>query len=204
MKKKIAKTLLLCSLVGIVGVGGTYSYFTGHDEVDNSVTVGHLTTEVREDYPDNQKITIDKTSNPSVKKVVSVTNNVNGGKGSVPCWVRVELTYSNSDIASGLILQGLNTTDWIKDGDWYYYKKVLGTGETTSNLITGYSIDTNRVNSRYKDYIKDFSVNVYEESVPSEITELNTVGSGNSQAKTTERSFGSGKEAFTYFATARK
>ena len=201
MKKKMVKTLLLCGLVGAVGVGGTYAYFTGNDSAVNSVTVGNLTTSINEDYPSGQKITADSNAVPSIKKVVAVSND---GEESVDCYVRVELSYSNSDISKGLTLQGLNTTDWVKSGNWYYYKKVLKSGQKTSNLMTGYSINVNKIDTTYKDYIDTFSVNVYEESVPVSITETITPGHGNVKAVTQVKNFSTPQEAFTYFETARK
>lgn len=66
--------------------------------------------------------------NPSYPKKVWVTNDGNG-EALVDCYVRAEVTFSNSDIGQAVTLEGLNTADWTLGGDgFYYYKHILKKG----------------------------------------------------------------------------
>ena len=86
------------------------------------------------------------------------------------CYVRMSLSYSNDDIGRGVKLTGLDTANWVynsQDG-YYYYRKKISEGEKTTPLCTGFQIDPQKIDDTYRDSIKDFEINVYEEAVQAE------------------------------------
>ena len=86
------------------------------------------------------------------------------------CYVRMSLSYSNDDIGRGVKLTGLDTANWVynsQDG-YYYYRKKISEGEKTAPLCTGFQIDPQKIDDTYRDSIKDFEINVYEEAVQAE------------------------------------
>ena len=86
------------------------------------------------------------------------------------CYVRMSLSYSNDDIGRGVNLTGLDTANWVynsQDG-YYYYRKKISEGEKTTPLCTGFQIDPQKIDDTYRDSIKDFEINVYEEAVQAE------------------------------------
>lgn len=86
------------------------------------------------------------------------------------CYVRMSLSYSNDDIGRGVKLTGLDMANWVynsQDG-YYYYRKKISEGEKTAPLCTGFQIDPQKIDDTYRDSIKDFEINVYEEAVQAE------------------------------------
>lgn len=161
-KKVILGALFLS---GVLTVGGTAAYMTTTVQRVNKVAVGQNTTVIEENFPDPPALLV--TENPEYEKKVWVTNRTSAEDGyNVNCYVRVALSYSNSDIGKAVILKNLNTTDWVYGSDgYYYYTKILNEGKTTPALFTGFSIQSDKVQNAYKEYIQDFSISVYEESV---------------------------------------
>lgn len=94
-------------------------------------------------------------ANTSYKKQVSIKNT-----GTIPCYVRVFAEASNSEIPVSI---NYNTTDWKKNGDWWYYGRVLEPNETTSALIS--SVKVGNISDDEKE---NFQVIVYSESVQSD------------------------------------
>lgn len=163
---RIKKTVVVCLLGGLLCMGTTTAYFSDHEETVNILVPGHNTTEVEEVFPSPPPQNPDL--NPNYEKTVWVSNA--GGTNSecsVPCYTRISLSYSHSDISKALYFKNLNTTDWIynsQDG-FYYYRYVLQKGEKTKPLFTGFYIDSAKVEDKYKKQIPFFSIHVYEESV---------------------------------------
>lgn len=105
--------------------------------------------------------------NTDITKKIWVTNREQGAEGmSVDCFVRVSLEYSNSDIGRAVTMKGLNTTDWVySDDGFFYYKNVLKEGESTRPLCTGFMVEAGKIEKTYWEELKDFQIQVYEESV---------------------------------------
>lgn len=150
-----------------LGIGGTAAYLTSFDQKENTVAVGHNTTETEEEFPDPTPIPVDE--NPEFVKKVWVTNCSSGEEGfNVDCYVRVSLGYSNNDIGDAVILKNLDTDNWVyKNDGYYYYRYVLKEGESSKPLFTGFSIDSSRVDDTYLNQIQEFKIQIYEESVQS-------------------------------------
>lgn len=171
MKKKIrGLSFVLPVLIMIAGAkcGMTSAYFSAYDAKNNITSVAHNDTLIEEEFPIVTPTPI--SQNPKYTKKVWVSNKSTSLESILAdCYVRVRISYSNADIGAAVQLLGLNTVDWIKEEDgFYYYKKVLRKNENTSALISGYQIDSSKVEDEYKKLISDFEVNVYEESVQAE------------------------------------
>lgn len=138
---------------------------TDYDQKLNLAAVGRNTTVIEEEFPNPDPTPV--TENPEYIKKVWVTNRTSAQSGyNVDCYVRVSLSFSDSDIGRAVSLRNLNTTDWEYHGDgYYYYRKVLKEGQSTTPLFTGFSIQSDQIDPACKATVKDFSISVYEESV---------------------------------------
>ena len=133
--KKPLVALIVLLLIGVVGV--TFAYFTTTETVPNVFQIGgSYSSKIEETFVPET----DWLPGEEVEKIVNVMNT-----GEIPMVVRVkytegwsmygssELTGKLADDTDAVIINGLDTagTKWIKDGEWWYYYKVLGAGETT-------------------------------------------------------------------------
>ncbi len=170
MKRNRIKGMSVVFCLGILlCTKTTKAYFSDWDQLVNILKVGCNTTEIEEKFPQPTPKPLD--GNPEFQKTVWVSNNSSGEAGeSVPCYVRLTLSYSNSDIAKALTYLNLNTSDWIynEKDNYYYYKHILEKDTKTVPLFTGFRIDSTKVNDNYKDRISDFRIHIYEESVQAE------------------------------------
>ena len=164
-KRKTAPVLCAGCMFCLLGIGATAAYLTSWDEAENLVAVGQNTTEIVEEFPDPTPVPVEE--NPEYPKKVSVRNSAEGKNGShVDCYVRMSVGYSHSEIAQGIVWKELDTENWIhgKDG-YYYFKKPLKEGESTTPLFTGFMIDSSKVDTAYLELIPEFEIQIYEESV---------------------------------------
>lgn len=158
---------MLLLLAGAAGYEGTQAYLSSFDQRTNTATVGYNETSIQEEFPDITPTPV--SEKPQYIKNVQIVNQ--GGKAETSlsdCFVRAELSYSDSDIGKAVVLEGQNKKDWIYRDGFYYYKNILKKGESTSPLFTGFHIDPQKVNGKYQELINDFEINVYEESVQAE------------------------------------
>ena len=164
--KAIKKSLYLLILAGMIGIGTTSAYFSAYDNINNQMAVGRNETEIEEYFPG-------PTPTPAgedlefLKTVVISNNNSGENMSDVECYVRAMISYSNYDIGKAISLIGLDTSNWIfnsSDG-YYYYKKSLEKGESTTPLMKGFKVDQSEVDKQYLEKIGDFHINIYEESV---------------------------------------
>lgn len=150
-KKIIAALAGVMILTGAVSFGA-HAYFTSQDTAKTAFKIVKIDTEIEEE--------IDPNTN---QKKVSIQN-----VSTSDCYVRVRITTSPEQVMEALKLEGLNEEDWFvvnKDGiNYYYYKYVLKSKETSQPLFTGYSLD--------KEIFKSLNItpgnvdiSVYEESV---------------------------------------
>ena len=110
--------ITVASVVAILGVtiGSTYALLTSTtDNLINKFSVGSVDTELKETIS-------------GLNKKPYVTN-----IGKSDCLVRMRVTISPSDVGIGLDLPG---SDWVKDGEFYYYQGVLAPTKETSPLFT--------------------------------------------------------------------
>lgn len=96
-KKKVAQALGIVTLVGVIGAGsvsGVSAYFTDTAEKTNTVTVGNVTTDLKEPewdkVPENEKTDI--TPNQTIKKDPQITNS---GKNDAFVFLEVQVPVKN-------------------------------------------------------------------------------------------------------------
>ena len=170
MKWKIIKNAVLsAAFCSLFMIGTSQAYFTDSHVCVNTTFAGGNTSKIEEDFPHSDPKPLDQ--NPEYQKKVWVENKTSGVPGQqVDCYVRVSLSYSNYDVAEGLTLHDLNTTEWIYDTQtgYYYYKYPLKEGECTKPLFDGFHIDYAYTTDTCKEGVKDFYIQVYEESVQAE------------------------------------
>ena len=124
--------LLALVLILVCTVGGTVAYLVTHtDPVVNTFTPGKVSCQVEEKFEGN-----------NVKTEAVVKNT-----GNVPAYIRVAVVANTIDAQGNItgmadLSEGwLNETDWMKSGDFYYYKGVVQPGDVTANLLTAAGID---------------------------------------------------------------
>lgn len=168
--RKQTSVIILCAgcLAVLFAAGGTAAFLTFSDRTENLITVGQNTTRIVEEFPDPTPVPIEE--NPEYRKKVTAVNAAEGKNGSqVECYVRMAVGYSHSDISRGVILNGLDTENWVLAEDGYYYFiKPLKEGESTTPLFTSFRIDSSKVNTEYLELIPEFEIQIYEESVQAE------------------------------------
>lgn len=149
----------------VFGIGGTAAYMTAYDRAENMLAAGHNTTEIVEEFPNPTPVPVDQ--DPKIKKKVWVSNYSPGEEGfNVDCYVRLSLGYSNGDIGKAVILNDLDTENWVyKEDGYYYYRHLLREGESTPPLFTGFTVDSARVDETYLEALPQFKIQIYEESV---------------------------------------
>ena len=164
-KKKILVLAVSVCLVAILAIGGTLAYFTDEEEATNTFTVGNVDitlTEPNWEGTGSQDAPEVYPGEPLAKDP-TVTNT-----GANPCFVRIKVTgldclapAGNIQLRTGGVIGALGA-DWEKSGDYYYYKKVLAVGESTSALFDHIVIPTGLENG---DAETEFNVVVTAEAV---------------------------------------
>lgn len=130
MKRKITKrTMILVLLAALVlSTGVAYAYFTDYEQARGGAAI-YL----------NGQTTIEEDADEA-KKVITISNT---GDTDVIVRVAVYGDYiSNVDFS---------TADWTKDGDFYYYNKILPAGQETTSSITA-NIDTEKAKAAGHDF----------------------------------------------------
>ena len=142
MKRKNVAALLLTGTL-LLGCGaGAYASFVDSVAVDSHISMGLVDIDLSEYEKDANGNTViytnDKTVVPgeNISKIPRITN-----KGE-NCYIRAKITYEGaSDGLDGFSdndVSGINE-DWIKIGDYYYYKKIL-TQKESVDLFTNVTI----------------------------------------------------------------
>lgn len=143
--------LLSCVLSGGTALAATVSVTS--NTVTNNVQIGSVNISLMEYQKDasgkESSYVNDKSVVPGeqISKIPRITN-----KG-IPCYIRVQVTYTsenNDKVAmSDSNLQGING-DFVKVGDYFYYKKILEHGASV-DLFTGVTIPTDaKANGKFK------------------------------------------------------
>lgn len=151
MKRKLF-IFILGVLCLIAPLSLTLAYQTDSDQKLNAFIIGSNTTSIVEEF---EKPTVLKPG-MSFQKNVKIHNS----EGS-DCYIRVFIALNNQD-ASPYVSMDINTTDWTKKSDgYYYYNPVLKVNETSSSLMTTVTVSSSAPQS----VLEDLEIIVYEESV---------------------------------------
>lgn len=155
--------ILIIILMSIVSFKPLFAYLAAKDTEINYIKPGFNISKIQEVFPEQGVLPV---KGKTYEKKVSVKN-----EASVPCYIRVSVDYSDSRIGNAASLIGLNTVDWEyigmeqpKLGGYYYYKKPVSPGQSTTNLFEGIRFSENMDHSFWESREK-FDVILYEESV---------------------------------------
>lgn len=151
-KVRILIAVFAVALLAMLAIPSSYAYFTARDTAKTVYTFAKIDTEIEEPQPELQPTYIIKRQ--------SIRNN-----GDTGCMIRVRLNASPERLfTEGALELDVNTGEWIKGDDYYYYNKVLEPGEATSSVINGIFIkDKNQLT-------EDFDVSITQESIQYKIS----------------------------------
>ncbi len=150
MNKKIITACIAVLGIIIFCTSASSALLTDTRIKENKFTFGNNTIAIEEVFDAPEKY----QSDTSYRKKVTVKNT-----GSIPCYIRVFAEPSNSEIPVSIEYD----INWKKEGDWWYYSKVLEPGKTTTALFD--SIYVGKIDGDEKE---SFDIIVYSESVQSE------------------------------------
>jgi len=152
-KKAPIIALVAIALVGIVG--GTFAYFTSSTQFENRFQTKPYSTEVSEEFTSPDKWTPGTTTSKTV--VAKNTGDVdvavrvsyteewkgNAGSGSTLSGNITVGEAPNTTTERAAIINFANTSDWIHEGNYYYYKYKLTKNQETSSFISGVTFNPN-------------------------------------------------------------
>lgn len=171
--KKYIKLAVIAACLFSLCIGSTFAYLTYRQTIVNTFTVGHNEITVTEDYEPPKEM---QAGDNRYKKNVQVKNT-----GTVPCFIRVYVAFSDGDIEKTSKLSP-NGTDYypaseygnhLPDGwafipentdqelgGYYYYTKPVESGQKTTALFQ-------KVNTHFEtaEDVKPYEIFVYAESV---------------------------------------
>ena len=177
VNKKLKLPIIAACAALSLGIGymaGTSAYFTDAGSVTNEMSTGHNTTEIVETFTPPK--TIPKNSETPYTKDVTIKNT-----GTVPCYVRVFLDFSDQTARDSSVVSGDGTnyysmadyashlpSGWayVSTGNlagYYYYTNILNPGETTNSLLKSVKTTLSNYESQ-----NDFDILVHEELVQSD------------------------------------
>lgn len=149
--KKIIVTafLLLCLSFGV-----TLAYAkTQSNVLTNTFTAGSVETVIEEELPKPQGSDIEKA--PYVKNT-----------GENDALVRMRVTMTPSDLVNKLDIKLEMNTNWTyKDDGYYYYNKILKSGEISEPLFTKVTGNDIIVDGKYSDELEGLEIAVYHEAI---------------------------------------
>ena len=140
MKNK--KALIAIAIILTIGlIGGTFAYFTDQISVANEFKTKPYGTQVTEEFtsPDNwlpgdetsKTVVVKNTGEVDVAVRVSYSEKWESSDGTTLSGTQ---TISGQNIKAAIINLD-NTSDWTKEGNYYYYNKKLLSGNSTTSFI---------------------------------------------------------------------
>lgn len=145
----------------------SYAYIIRLTTSNNVITFGTLkmqlinnTLKDGEEVPVSDKTNIDVNDSSAISRIIRIKN-----VGNHPMFVRVNLDISlkgqslTEEEIDKYITLDLGE-DWIKEGDYYYYKKSVDKNEETTNLLTSISFDVAKIKNDNHNGKFDLNVNV--------------------------------------------
>lgn len=165
MKRKILCLSVIVIMLAILAAG-TIAYFTAEGRAHNVITTGSVEIELKEWADENKTVPFKDLEgvmpNTTVTKIAEIKN-----IGKSDAWIRVKIKKSielkhegNPD--TNLVELNLNNTDWITDGEYYYYKNALKPGETTTPIFTSVTFKA-AMGNEYQD--AKATVDIYAQAV---------------------------------------
>lgn len=152
MSKKIIAVAAAIILAAIAVVGGTLAWFTDKGAATNVLTTGKVNVTLDETVDEDAEANEDGGYDFSIMPGDEITKKpyLTLGTDSEDAYVRMKFTVTSTGAAAGDkatveagvtgVVAAAIAKDWVKSGDWYYYKDVLS--DATSRL---YFIDKDLV-----------------------------------------------------------
>lgn len=140
--KRIKYLIFVLILLAITTVSGIYAY-TSYEiaTVENSVVSGAVNIELKEYIEDSSgNVTEIESLNEHVIPNENLPFTVKVYNKGIKAYLRIKYEYVNANFNIDDI--NMDVTDWIKKGDYYYYKRVLNENEYVE-LFNGYTIPDN-------------------------------------------------------------
>ena len=161
MKKKISLIITAVALATLMVVGGTLAWFTDSEETQNEITMGNIDVRLIEGEQWANPVE-DVVPGAEINKEPYVTNE---GKNPAVIRSKVEITTPegngiNSETIEAELFALLKAgSEWIKDGDYFYYLNVLAPGAHTGIIFEEFTIPT-KWGNKYEDIDikKDFEL----------------------------------------------
>lgn len=145
MYKKYLIVCLLLLTIGIVGI--TFASFRDDKDLENQFKINSYDTYTTQTFvsPDNwlpgdtteNKVFITNNGNTSVAVRISFEEEWKSTTGEI-----LDNVQNGDNVA---IINFVNQDDWIKNGDYYYYKYKLQKDDKTSNFIDSVTFNENIV-----------------------------------------------------------
>ena len=140
--KRIKYAILILILLVVTTISGIYAY-TSYEiaTVENNVVSGAVNIELKEYIEDSngQQVEVD-TVDEHVLPSENIPFTVRINNKGIKAYLRIKYEYINAIFNINDI--NMDDTNWVKKGDYYYYKNVLNEGEIVE-LFNGYTIPNN-------------------------------------------------------------
>ena len=167
-KKKMIAMMALVIVIAIMGTG-TLAYFTTKVVAHNVITSGGVKIQLVETQDlDNNPATAETpypTDNlPGIMPGQKVSKIVRVQNLDADAWVRAKVVITVKDSNDNVLPEGVVTvnagnTNWIKNGDWYYYNTfVPAGGKTEVPLFTQVTFADVDMDNRYQNATVEISV----------------------------------------------
>lgn len=168
-RRKNKKFLLILGLLAVLAVGSTLSYFYASDTIDNKFRTTEAKAYISEKFDPNDRWV------PGEEKQKEVRF---GNDGEIAAVLRAKFTPvlklkdgTEDPEAAGDFQLNFSTDfqkDWVKDGDWYYYKKVLSPSQMTDITLKSVTVSDQTGNDEHG-IRTDYSGASYEVKVEGEL-----------------------------------
>lgn len=169
MKVKNRKVLLILGLFSLLVFGSTFAYFQASDRIDNNFQSSEAKVYINEKFNPNDRWV------PGEEKQKEVRF---GNEGKIAAVLRVKFTpelklqdgTEDAEAAKGFQLNFADDflANWTKDGDWYYYNKVLSPDEMTDITLKSVTI-SNRIGNDEHGISTDYSQASYDVKIEGEL-----------------------------------
>lgn len=138
--------------------GSTQAFYTVKGTAHNVITTGDVDVSIHETTTDGKPFPegglFGVMPGTDQEKQVTVVNDDSSGRGS--CWVRarvgISITASDGTALDNVfwadqsphtaVLPDYNTSEWLYDNGWYYYRIVLAPGKQSEPLFTKVHFDS--------------------------------------------------------------
>lgn len=152
MQKRKLLLLALFAIVLSLFSFSTYAYFTAEQKTENKISTGSIQIQLNQ-WGDLNRQTpfateIKVLPGQKVTKVVDVEN-----IGSGDCYIRIKVddvwNGQQSDLNMDYVELVSDSSQWTKQGDYYYYNQKLAVGQTSSPVFTAVIFDE-KMDNRYQ------------------------------------------------------